>query len=128
MLRRRLARDAVHARLVIARLRKARARAYGLKPESRATADNHSAAGAQALRDDAAKCGNCDNQRKDRCRFLRTRPEWRCPCGVVPTRGTVAGVGGVRFVDEIGFAFGWIAPEPRFMQRASHAVAAHGRV
>jgi hypothetical protein len=37
-------------------------------------------------------------------------------------------VGGLRFVDEIGFAFGWIAPEPRFMQRASHAVATHGRV
>jgi hypothetical protein len=37
-------------------------------------------------------------------------------------------VGGVRFVDEIGFAFGWIAPEPRFMQRSSHAVASHGRV
>jgi len=37
-------------------------------------------------------------------------------------------VGGVRFVDEIGFAFGWIAPEPRFMQRASHAIAADGRV
>jgi hypothetical protein len=37
-------------------------------------------------------------------------------------------VGGVRFVDEIGFALGWIAPEPRFMQRASHAVASHGRV
>ena len=35
---------------------------------------------------------------------------------------------GARFVDEIGFAFGWIAPEPRFMQRASHAVASHGRV
>jgi hypothetical protein len=42
--------------------------------------------------------------------------------------GTVAGVGGVRFVDEIGFAFGWIAPERGFMQRASHAVAAQGRV
>ena len=42
--------------------------------------------------------------------------------------GTVAGVGGVRFVDEVGFAFGWIAPEPGFMQRASHAVAAQGRV
>ena len=42
--------------------------------------------------------------------------------------GTVNRVGGVRFVDEIGFAFGWIAPEPRFMQRASHAVAADGRV
>jgi hypothetical protein len=37
-------------------------------------------------------------------------------------------VGGVRFVDEIGFAFGWIAPQPGFMQRASHAVASHGRV
>lgn len=37
-------------------------------------------------------------------------------------------VGGVRFVDEIGFAFGWIAPEPRFMQRTSHAVASHGCV
>lgn len=35
---------------------------------------------------------------------------------------------GVRFVDEIGFAFGWIAPEPRFMQRASHAITSHGRV
>src|SRR6266487_2205236 len=42
--------------------------------------------------------------------------------------GTVARVGGVRFVDEIGFGFGWIAPEPRFMQRASHALASHGRV
>jgi hypothetical protein len=42
--------------------------------------------------------------------------------------GTVGRVGGVRFVDEIGFAFGWIAPEPRFMQRASHAVAANGRL
>jgi hypothetical protein len=37
-------------------------------------------------------------------------------------------VGGVRFVDELGFAFGWIAPEPRFMQRASHAVASGGQV
>jgi hypothetical protein len=34
----------------------------------------------------------------------------------------------VRFVDELDFAVGWIAPEPRFMQRASHAVAAGGRV
>jgi hypothetical protein len=42
--------------------------------------------------------------------------------------GTVGGVDGARFVDEIGFAFGWIAPEPGFMQRASHAVAAAGRV
>jgi len=37
-------------------------------------------------------------------------------------------VEGVRFVDEIGFGLGWISPEPRFMQRASHAVASHGRV
>jgi hypothetical protein len=37
-------------------------------------------------------------------------------------------VDGVRFVDEIGFAFGWIAPEPRFMERASHAVVSQGRV
>ena len=37
-------------------------------------------------------------------------------------------MGGVRFVDEVGFAFGWIAPQPGFMQRASHAVASHGRV
>ena len=37
-------------------------------------------------------------------------------------------MGGVRFVDEIGFAFGWLAPQPGFMQRASHAVASHGRV
>jgi len=35
--------------------------------------------------------------------------------------GTVGGVDGARFVDEIGFAFGWIAPEPRFLERASHA-------
>jgi hypothetical protein len=34
----------------------------------------------------------------------------------------------VRIVDELEFAFGWIAPEPRFMQRASHAVVAGGRV
>lgn len=33
-----------------------------------------------------------------------------------------------RIVDELPFAFGWIAPEPRFMQRCSHAVAAGGRV
>jgi hypothetical protein len=37
-------------------------------------------------------------------------------------------VGGVRFVDEIGFGFGWIAPEPRFMQRTSHVLASDGRV
>jgi hypothetical protein len=34
----------------------------------------------------------------------------------------------VRFVDEIGFAFGWIAPEPKSMLRASHAIAAGGLV
>ncbi|MEP6813377.1 MAG: hypothetical protein ABI990_10340 [Actinomycetota bacterium] len=34
----------------------------------------------------------------------------------------------MRFVDELEFAVGWIAPEPRFMQRTSHAVAAGGRV
>jgi hypothetical protein len=34
----------------------------------------------------------------------------------------------VRFVDELEFAVGWIAPEPRFMQRTSHAVAVNGRV
>ena len=34
----------------------------------------------------------------------------------------------MRFVDDVGFAFGWIAPEPKFMQRASHAVAAGERV
>jgi hypothetical protein len=33
-----------------------------------------------------------------------------------------------RIVDELPFAFGWIAPQPRFMQRCSHAVAAGGRV
>jgi hypothetical protein len=41
---------------------------------------------------------------------------------------TVRGVGGARFVDEIGFAFGWIAPQPCFTQRASHAIAAAGGV
>ncbi len=34
----------------------------------------------------------------------------------------------MRFVDELDFAVGWIAPKPRFMQRASHAVLAGGRV
>lgn len=34
----------------------------------------------------------------------------------------------MRFVDELEFAVGWIVPEPRFMQRASHAVVAGGRV
>jgi hypothetical protein len=28
----------------------------------------------------------------------------------------------VRFVDETPFGFGWIAPEPKFMQRCSHAL------
>jgi hypothetical protein len=34
----------------------------------------------------------------------------------------------VRLVDELPFGFGWIAPEPAFMQRASHALAEAGRV
>ena len=34
----------------------------------------------------------------------------------------------MRFVDELEFAVGWIAPEPRFMQRASHAVLDGERV
>ena len=34
----------------------------------------------------------------------------------------------MRLVDELEFAVGWIAPEPRFMQRASHAIAAGGGV
>lgn len=33
----------------------------------------------------------------------------------------------MRFVDDLGFALGWIAPEPRFMQRASHALVVDGR-
>jgi hypothetical protein len=34
----------------------------------------------------------------------------------------------VRFVDETPFGFGWIAAEPAFMQRCSHALVAGGRV
>jgi hypothetical protein len=34
----------------------------------------------------------------------------------------------VRFVDETPFGFGWIAPEPPFMQRCSHALLAGGSV
>jgi hypothetical protein len=74
-----------------------------------------------------AECGNCDNQQK-----IVAASYARGPSGAVRSEwlrlGTVDGVGGVRFVDEIGFAFGWIASEPGFMQRASHAVAAQGRV
>lgn len=33
-----------------------------------------------------------------------------------------------RFVDETPFGFGWIAPEPRFMQRCAHAFLAGGGV
>jgi hypothetical protein len=33
-----------------------------------------------------------------------------------------------RFVDELDFGFGWIAPEPAFMQRCSHAIVAGGKV
>lgn len=32
------------------------------------------------------------------------------------------------FVDELEFAFGWIHPRPGFLRRASHALAADGRV
>ena len=32
------------------------------------------------------------------------------------------------FVDELEFGFGWIAPEPAFMKRCSHALAVEGRV
>ena len=35
---------------------------------------------------------------------------------------------GAAFVDELEFGFGWIAPEPAFMKRTSHALAAGGRV
>jgi hypothetical protein len=34
----------------------------------------------------------------------------------------------MRIVDETAFGFGWIAPEPAFMQRTSHALVADGRV
>ncbi len=33
-----------------------------------------------------------------------------------------------RFVDEYELGFGWIAPEPAFMERASHALVVDGRV
>jgi hypothetical protein len=33
-----------------------------------------------------------------------------------------------RFCDELDWGFGWIAPEPEFMQRCSHALAADGKV
>lgn len=33
-----------------------------------------------------------------------------------------------RFVDELEFGFGWISPEPHFMQRCSHALVVRGRV
>jgi hypothetical protein len=33
-----------------------------------------------------------------------------------------------RFVDEFEFGFGWIHPRPGFLRRASHALAADGRV
>jgi len=35
---------------------------------------------------------------------------------------------GATFVDELEFGFGWIAAEPAFMKRCSHAIAAGGRV
>lgn len=34
----------------------------------------------------------------------------------------------VRFCDELGFGFGWVAAEPSVLERASHALAADGRV
>lgn len=34
----------------------------------------------------------------------------------------------MRVVDELPFGFGWIAPEPAWMQRTSHAVVVDGRV
>jgi glyoxylase-like metal-dependent hydrolase (beta-lactamase superfamily II) len=34
----------------------------------------------------------------------------------------------VRFIDELEFGFGWIAPEPAHVLRASHALADDGRV
>ena len=34
----------------------------------------------------------------------------------------------MRFVDESEHGFGWISPEPRFMQRTSHAFVAGGKV
>jgi hypothetical protein len=34
----------------------------------------------------------------------------------------------VRFCDETAFGFGWIASEPAFLERASHALRANGRV
>jgi hypothetical protein len=33
-----------------------------------------------------------------------------------------------RYVDELEFGFGWISPEPSFMQRCSHALLAAGKV
>jgi hypothetical protein len=33
-----------------------------------------------------------------------------------------------RYVDELEFGFGWISPEPSFMQRCSHALLAGGKV
>lgn len=36
--------------------------------------------------------------------------------------------GAIRFCDETDFGFGWIAAEPALLERASHALAAEGRV
>jgi hypothetical protein len=33
-----------------------------------------------------------------------------------------------RYCDETDFGFGWVAPQPAFMQRASHALGVDGRV
>jgi hypothetical protein len=40
-------------------------------------------------------------------------PSAAVACGEVPAKVPSVAWGGARFVDEIGFAFGWIAPEPR---------------
>jgi hypothetical protein len=37
-------------------------------------------------------------------------------------------VAGARLVDELELGFGWIHPRPGFLQRASHALVAEGRV
>lgn len=34
----------------------------------------------------------------------------------------------IRFCDELDFGFGWIAPEPKWLLRASHALADDGKV
>ena len=45
-----------------------------------------------------------------------------------PQNGQPNAVAGIAFCDETSFGFGWIAAEPSLLQRASHALAAEGRV